>query len=154
MTIWMLIEPPKAPSAMAPMSSACGANKALEQVGSLGKGLSRHAVAEIRNALWRRLSTGPMTSAPTVTPTTSAVCWRQGVAPTMFPVFRSCMTSPAMALEEATTAAMSNVARMSSSVARLRMRSPTTQTRRTVNSMVAMVMPDTGEFDEPTTPAM
>ena len=64
------------------------------------------------------------------------------------------MTSPAMALEEATTAAMSRVARMSSSVARLRMRSPTTQTRRTVNSMVAMVMPDTGEFDEPTTPAM
>ena len=64
------------------------------------------------------------------------------------------MTSPAMAALEATMAAMSNVAYIRSCFAMPRKTSPTIYTKPTVNSNVAMVMPETGEFDEPTTPAM
>ena len=49
-TIWMFKSPPKAPWTMAPMSSACGAKRAFEHVGSEGSGFNWQAVCEIRNA--------------------------------------------------------------------------------------------------------
>ena len=59
-----------------------------------------------------------------------------------------------MAAEEATIAAISSVASMSSSVPNFKKKSPTTHTKATVNNSVAIVIPDTGEFEEPTTPAI
>ena len=49
-------------------------------------------------AAWRRRSrrsssTGEITAAPSTQPISSATCWRQGVAPTSQPVFRSCRLS-------------------------------------------------------------
>ena len=97
---------------------------------------------------------GPMTKAPVITPTISAICCRQGVAPTIWPVFRSCMTSPAIAALLATTAAISNVAYINSSCPKPRKYDPTIHTSPTVNNNVAIVIPDTGELLEPTTPAI
>ena len=76
------------------------------------------------------------------------------MAPTICPVFRSCITSPAIAAEEATIEAISIVASISVDVSRFSNPSPTISTRTTVNSNVAIVIPDIGELDEPTTPAM
>ena len=64
------------------------------------------------------------------------------------------MTSPAIAALEATMAAMRSVANIRSCFAIPSIKSPMMYTSPTVNSNVAMVMPETGEFDEPTTPAM
>ena len=44
-------------------------------------------------AVLSRSSTGGMTSEPKITPKTSATCCRHGVAPTSWPVFRSCRLS-------------------------------------------------------------
>ena len=72
----------------------------------------------------------------------------------MWPVFKSCITSPAIAAEEATIDAISMVANISVGVERPSIRSPIIHTSATVNNSVAIVIPDTGEFDEPTTPAI
>ncbi|CAI8196892.1 MAG: Uncharacterised protein [Methanobacteriota archaeon] len=94
------------------------------------------------------------TIAPTRTPTTSPICCFHGVAPTRCPVFRSCITSPAIAAFTATTDAISKVAYINSSVSSPRAKSPTTQTMSDVAINVAIVIPDTGELEDPTTPAM
>ena len=82
------------------------------------------------------------------------VCCILGVAPTIWPVFKSCITSPAIAAEEATIEAINIVASIKVGVDKPNIRSPIIQTRATVNSKVAIVMPDTGELEEPTTPAI
>ena len=97
---------------------------------------------------------GPMTKAPVMTPTISAICCRHGVAPTMWPVFKSCMTSPAIAALLATTAAIRSVAYINSVCDKSRISDPTIHTNPTVNNNVAMVIPETGELLDPTTPAM
>ena len=97
---------------------------------------------------------GPITNAPVTTPTISATCCRQGVAPTIWPVFKSCITSPAIAALLATTDAMRSVAYINSVCSNPKKRDPTIQTKPTVNNSVAIVIPDTGELLEPTTPAM
>ena len=97
---------------------------------------------------------GPITNAPVITPIISAVCCSLGVAPTIWPVFKSCITSPAIAADDATIDAMSIVANISVGVERPSIKSPIIQTKATVNKRVAIVIPETGEFDEPTTPAM
>ena len=116
--------------------------------------VARQAVEEIWKALCSKAIVGPITKAPVITPTISATCCLHGVAPTMCPVFKSCITSPAIAALLATTAAMRSVAYISSVCDKPRNNDPTIQTRPTVNNNVAMVIPDTGELLEPTTPAM
>ena len=64
------------------------------------------------------------------------------------------MTSPAIAADVATIAAMNIVATIISVCPISRIRPPTIHTSAIVNSRVAIVIPETGEFEEPTTPAM
>ena len=105
-------------------------------------------------ALCNNLSVGPITSAPVMTPIISAVCCILGVVPTICPVFKSCITSPAMAADDATIEAINIVASINVGVDNPNIKSPIIHTRATVNNSVAIVMPDTGELDEPTTPAI
>ena len=72
----------------------------------------------------------------------------------MCPVFKSCITSPAIAADEATIDAISIVASINVEVSRFSNPSPISNTSTTVNNSVAIVIPETGEFDEPTTPAI
>ena len=89
-----------------------------------------------------------------ITPTISAICWTLGVAPTMWPVLRSCITSPAIAADEATIEAIRTVANIRVEVSKFRRPSPMSNTNTTVNSSVAIVIPETGELEDPTTPAI
>src|ERR1700733_4609402 len=94
--------------------------------------------------------TGAMTAALTTTPTQSITCWRQGVAPTSCPAFRSCRLSPATAAALQTTAPMNTPA-----TAPMADLPPTNHmSTREANRMVQIVIPETGLFDDPTSPAM
>src|SRR6202035_3624799 len=91
-----------------------------------------------------------MTAALTMTPTQSITCWRQGVAPTSCPALRSCRLSPATAAALHTTAPMNTTA-----TAPMEEFPPTIHMRTSeANRMVQIVMPETGLFDDPTSPAM
>ena len=48
-----------------------------------------------------RFSTGAKTKEVQTTPTDCMTCWRHGVAPSRWPVFRSCMLSPEIAAAHA-----------------------------------------------------
>ena len=71
--------PPRTPWAIAEISAACGAASAF--------GRSRRALEAER--VLNRSRIGGMTTAPKITPRTSATCCRHGVASTSWPVFRS-----------------------------------------------------------------
>ena len=45
-----------------------------------------------------------MTKAEVTTPMTKPICWDRGVAPTRYPVFRSCDVAPALAAATQTIA--------------------------------------------------
>jgi hypothetical protein len=97
-----------------------------------------------------RFSTGAITKADTPVPTINMTCCFHGVAPTSQPVLRSCRLSPAMAAAHATTAPMRMAA-----AAPFPPASPNTTRRRSeANRRVAMVTPETGLLDEPTSPVM
>ena len=94
--------------------------------------------------------TGAMTAALASTPIPSMTCWRQGVAPTSCPAFKSCRLSPATAAALHTTAPMNTTA-----TAPMLDLPPTIHISTSdANRMVQMVMQDTGLFDDPTRPAM
>ena len=59
-----------------------------------------------------------------------------------------------MAADDATIEAINIVASINVGVDNPNIKSPIIHTRATVNNSVAIVMPDTGELDEPTTPAI
>ena len=136
------------------MISACGASNALAHVGSLTGGFVLQYVPVMRYASFNTTKVSGAMTAPVITPTISAICCFHGVAPTKCPVFRSCITSPAIAALTATTLAMINVANISSFCSIPRITSPTTQTNNAVPINVAIVIPDTGELLDPTTPAI
>src|SRR5690606_25894262 len=92
---------------------------------------------------------GAKKTAGTTVATIVAICWRAGVAPTMRPVFRSCATSPAAQVAQQTTPAIPSVASTADSP-----EMPTPSITAAENSSATMVMPDTGEVDDPTSPAM
>ena len=91
--------PPNTPSASAEISAACGAASAFSPApGAPAK----------PNAVLSRSSTGAITSAPKTTPMTRATCCFHGVAPTSWPVLRSCRLSLEMVATENTTAVVNS----------------------------------------------
>ena len=83
-SIGQLRSPPSTPFASAEISPACGAASAC--------GPAPGAPAKPKAVLSRSMTTGT-TSAPKHTPITSATCCFHGVAPTSWPVLRSCRLS-------------------------------------------------------------
>ncbi len=98
-----------------------------------------------------RLSTGAITNAHETAPIASITCCRHGVAPTIWPALRSWRLSPATAAAQQTTAPIMIAAIGPSGAAAARAAAISTSD---ANRIVAIVMPDTGLFDEPTRPAM
>src|SRR6202046_4114187 len=91
-----------------------------------------------------------MTAALATTPIQSITCWRQGVAPTSCPALRSCRLSPATAAALHTTAPMNTTA-----TAPIEDLPPTIHMSTSeANRMVQIVMPETGLFEDPTSPAI
>ena len=88
-----------------------------------------------------------MTTAAAITPTICITCCFHGVAPTMWPVFRSCRLSPPMAAAQQTTAPtrMAAAGPVALSV-------PRATSSSAVASIVAIVTPEIGLFDDPTSP--
>jgi len=99
---------------------------------------------------WSRESTGTRTTAPVSTPTTCMICCFHGVAPTKCPVFKSCRLSPPIAAAQQTTAPMTNVAAGPAGCAAPRNRTSNSE----ATMIVAMVTPDTGLLELPTSPAI
>src|SRR3954468_20565570 len=91
-----------------------------------------------------------MNSAQDTEPMASITCWRHGVAPTRYPAFRSCRLSPATQAAQHTTAPIMTAA-TGPMVEDLPRNATSTSA---ANRIVAIVMPDTGLLDEPTSPAM
>src|SRR5688500_17109179 len=88
-----------------------------------------------------------MNSAEVKAPITIAHCWFLGVAPTRWPVFKSCAVVPPLEAAMHTTAATVKAV----SVAGLSER-PMSKNTRQVNNSVATVMPEIGFDDEPIRP--
>jgi len=86
--------------------------------------------------------------AAVMTPMTSPICWRFGVAPTRWPVFRSCDVSPAIA------AAMQTIAPIVSTVTLASRPTAFAPNRSAQVSTVAIVMPDVGLEVTPTRPTI
>src|SRR6476620_2449352 len=88
-----------------------------------------------------------MTSAEVSAPIKIAICCSRGVAPTRYPVFRSCDVVPPFEAAMHTTAATVSAV----SVAALPVWPISTKPRQ-VNNSVATVMPEIGFDDEPISP--
>ena len=91
-----------------------------------------------------------MIAAEAIAPMPIITCWRQGVAPTSCPAFRSCRLSPATAAAQQVTAPIM-IAATGPTVEPLPMIASSTSE---ANRIVEIVMPETGLFEEPTRPAM
>ena len=92
-----------------------------------------------------------MATAPAdvITPASSPICCRRGVAPRMKPVLRSCDVSPAMdAATQTTVPTMRTVALPARSV------QPARKNTRLTPSSVAMAIPDVGLEVTPTRPTI
>ena len=133
------------PWAMAEISAACGAASAL----GLGAGRPRKP-----KAVLSRSSTGGMTSAPNITPSTSATCCRHGVAPTSWPVLRSWRLLFEIVATPNTTA-VTNSAKATSDLDRVAagVREQHREDQRNADTD-RMPTPEIGLFDAPIRPAM
>ena len=92
----------------------------------------------------------PSVNAELITPTNCINCCFHGVAPTILPVLRSCKLSPPIAAAQHTTAPIkiAVAAPFDESI------SKKVIINRELNNIVAMVTPDIGLFEDPTTPAI
>ncbi|MNE76535.1 hypothetical protein D3C80_1727770 [compost metagenome] len=99
-------------------------------------------------------STKGMTRAPATTPTSRAVCWRQGVASTNWPVLRSCRLSLAITATAKTTAVTIRAKATTDGSAGTPAMASTPSISSEAMMMARMPTPDTGLFDEPISPAM
>ena len=91
-----------------------------------------------------------MTNAAEIVPTICIICWRYGVAPTIWPAFKSCILSPAMAPAQQTT-----LPTMIAAAGPLTAPLPISSTNsKAETTTVAIVNPESGLLDEPTRPAM
>src|ERR671931_651166 len=97
--------------------------------------------------LFRAIMVPPMTTAEVRAPIRIAYCWYFGVAPTRKPVFRSCEVVPPLDDAMHTTAATDREVSIADTSRR-----PTRTKIRHVSSSVAMVMPEIGFDDDPTSP--
>src|SRR5690242_904550 len=84
-----------------------------------------------------------------ITLTTCIHCWAAGVEPTNCPVLRSCAISPAVLAAQQTTPATPSTARIADSP-----RTPSANRTPEVSSSAQIVIPDTGEFEDPTRPTI
>src|ERR1700677_3263680 len=83
----------------------------------------------------------------TITPIMMAICCFNGVAPMRYPVLRSCEVSPAFEAAMQTTPPMVMARAPKAGAVQ-----PLTRKMAAVAMSVAMVMPETGDADEPTMP--
>ena len=91
----------KIPWAMVVIKVACGADKATD--GSMPS----RGIAPVNPYAWyKRLRTGAIATEPTTQPIRRATCCFQGVAPTNWPVFKSCKLSLEIAAIATTTEVM------------------------------------------------
>ena len=90
-----------------------------------------------------------MSSADVVTPKRSPICWRAGVAPTMYPVLRSCDVAPATAAATQTTPPIVSASTRCSTPVH-----PIARKISAVSSTVATVIPEIGFDDAPICPVM
>ena len=95
-----------------------------------------------------------MTRAPATTPTIRAVCCRQGVAWTSWPVFRSCRLSLAMTATAKTIAVTIRAKAITDGSAGRPASCSTPSISREAMTMARMPTPDTGLFEEPISPAI
>ena len=97
----------------------------------------------------KNLTVSPITIDETMAPTKSAICWLRGVAPTMYPLFKSCDVAPALAaaiqIIPPTTRAMGSYALPVQ---------PTAIKIKQVPIKVAMVIPLMGLLEEPISPTI
>jgi hypothetical protein len=89
----------------------------------------------------------PITSAEVTLPTSMAICWRRGVAPTSWPVLSDWAVAPPTLAATQTTPAMVRAPRRCSGPTK-----PTARKIRQVISRVATVMPEIGFELEPISP--
>src|SRR4051794_11032000 len=90
-----------------------------------------------------------MTSAEEIVPIRIAICCRDGVAPTRNPVFRSCEVVPAFDDAMQTNPAIDKAARRYSGPTQ-----PSPKKTPHVSNRVAMVMPEIGFDDDPSSPVI
>ena len=133
--------PPNMPFATDAISVACGA--------SSGFGCAADGTP-MPYAFWSRFKIGAITNAHDTAPIAIITCCRHGVAPTIWPALRSWRLSPATAAAQQTTAPIMIAAIGAEGEPRPRSKTSTSE----ANKIVAIVMPETGLFDEPTMPAM
>jgi len=93
------MSPPRTPLASDEISAACGAANAFGPAPGM---------PWKPKEVFRTLSTGPITSEPKITPMISATCCFHGVAPTSWPVLRSCRLSLEMVAIEKTIAVVNS----------------------------------------------
>ena len=91
-----------------------------------------------------------MIALPTRVPAISAHCWRAGVAPTSWPVLRSCRLSLEIVALASTAEVMKRASGTAMAVAPAGIASSASEERLTAR----MAMPEIGLEDEPTMPAM
>ena len=101
------------------------------------------------HAEFKRISTPPIASADTTEPINSPICCFLGVAPRMYPVFKSCEVSPAIAA----TIQMIDPMAMAPPIPCTPV-SPVTFKQMVANNKVAIAIPETGLLLLPTSPTI
>ena len=98
----------------------------------------------------KSVKTIPSVNAELITPTSCISCCFHGVAPTILPVLRSCRLSPPIAAAQHTTAPI----RIAAAAPLDESTSKKVIINNELNNIVAIVTPDIGLFEDPTTPAI
>ena len=138
-------ELPKIPEATEDSNAACGAARA----SSPAPGAPTKPKLVIISC-----STGGMIAEPNSTPMISATCCFHGVAPTIWPVLRSCRLSFEMVAIPNTTAAVNSVNATSASGLDWDSVPVMALMSRAAESTTMMPTPEIGEFEAPIRPAM
>lgn len=139
--------PPITPFASAEISVACGAGSGCMPACTPGAPTKPYARLS-------RLRIGGITSAPTATPATSAICCRHGVASTSWPVLRSCKLSFEIVATQSSTAVTNSAYAIICGTPGAPALRAIASTTSDAPSTERIASPETGLFDDPIKPAM
>src|SRR5580698_4190073 len=133
------------PFANAEMSVACGAaSGCIPGAGAPGKPYARA----------NKFRIGGMTSDPTMTPASNATCCFQGVAPTSWPVFKSCKLSFAIVATHNRIAVTNNEYATSACPSATTFEPASASSNNDAPITARIAKPETGLFEEPINPAI